>query len=65
MQGDFCCFCWKMVRIEIFYGVYFYSFILNSDLNMEKLLKVSFEHIAYASYAYRKKEEIKNENVKE
>ena len=51
--------------IEIFYGVYFYSFILNSDLNMEKLLKVSFEHIVYALHAFRKKEEIKNENVKE
>jgi hypothetical protein len=41
------------------------SFILNTDLNMERLLKVFFAHIIYASYAFRKKRGIRNENVKE
>jgi len=31
------------------------SFILNTDLNMERLLKVFFEHIVYALYAFSKK----------
>jgi hypothetical protein len=54
-----------MVWIEVFYGVFFYSFILNTDLNMERLLKVFFAHIIYALYAFRKKRGIRNENVKE